>query len=111
MMWGVQLDQLVSYLRAHDFIERDPAGYLKQMLKDAEDSLQIENPDFAAGFRAGMYEAANTLRLAATDHEQVSAASKKVLDAQANDLAAAILRSWANGLEINAVHPFPLPKT
>lgn len=47
-------------------------------------------------------EAVHTLRTAAEAHRADSRASKKVLEAQAHELAAALLGSWAEGLAINA---------
>jgi len=58
--------------------------------------------DFIQGFHAGCCESARMLREAANEHTQVAEASRKVLDKQANELAAAILLSWANGIEMNA---------
>ena len=57
---------------------------------------------YAQGFHDGMQEAARTLREAAEDHRNQSRECKKVLEAQAHELAAALLGSWANGLEMNA---------
>jgi hypothetical protein len=62
----------------------------------------VDMTDFADGFRTGLMEAAHTLRTAAEEHRADSRASKKVLEAQAHELAAVLLGSWANGLEINA---------
>lgn len=64
--------------------------------------MEINKNEFVQGFYAGMCEAARTLREAANEHKKDAEASKKILDAQANELAAAILYGWANGLEINA---------
>ena len=57
---------------------------------------------YAQGFYDGLLEAARVLRDAADDHRNQSRESKKVLEAQAHELGAALLGSWANGLEINA---------
>ena len=62
----------------------------------------MEEKSYVEGFVAGLKEAANTLRMAANDHSVEAHNSKKVLEAQANELAEAILRSWANGLDIQA---------
>ena len=96
------LEQLVSYLKAYDFIERDPGTYLNQMLNDASVELAKTGSDYSAGFKAGMAEAANTLRAAANEHDVEAASSKKVLESQAHQLAAALFRSWANGIDINS---------
>lgn len=64
--------------------------------------MEINKNEFLQGFHAGMCEAARTLREAANDHKQIAENSKKILDGQANEMAAAILYGWANGLEINA---------
>lgn len=58
--------------------------------------------EYAQGFLAGMRDAARTLREAANGRLSDCQASKKVLESQAHQLAAALLASWANGLEINA---------
>jgi hypothetical protein len=58
--------------------------------------------DYAQGFVDGLKESARTLREAARDHYEQSIASKKVLEAQAHQLAAALFASWANGLDIRA---------
>lgn len=58
--------------------------------------------EYLNGFVAGLREAGRTLREAANDHLRDSQQSAKVLEAQAHQLAAAILAAWANGLEINA---------
>lgn len=58
--------------------------------------------DFADGFRSGLMEAVHTLRTAAEEHRADSRASKKVLEAQAHELAAAVIGSWAEGICINA---------
>lgn len=58
--------------------------------------------EYLNGFCDGLNEAARTLREAARGHMEDGAASKKVLEAQAHQLAAALLASWANGLQINA---------
>lgn len=58
--------------------------------------------DYLGGFVAGLREAAHTLHEAARQHSADGEKSKKVLEAQAHQLAAALLGSWANGLEINA---------
>lgn len=62
----------------------------------------MNESDFTQGFHAGCCEAARMLREAANEHTQVAEQSRKVLDKQANELAAAILLSWANGIEMNA---------
>lgn len=103
----LQLSQLVSYLTAHDFVERDPAGYLKQMLEDARQQIKDDELSYSQGFGDGVREAANTLRNAARDHLDQSKTSKKVLESQAHLLAASLLASWANGLDINADRSSP----
>lgn len=62
----------------------------------------MSDSDFTQGFHAGCSEAARMLREAANDHTQVAEESRKVLEKQANELAAAILLSWANGIEMTA---------
>lgn len=62
---------------------------------------QLEE-NFKNGFYNGILEASRTLRVAAQEHKEVAEASKKILDVQANELAAAVLLGWANGIEINA---------
>lgn len=54
------------------------------------------------GFKAGMAEAANTLRIAANGHDDEAESSRKVLESQAHQLASVLLRSWANGIDINS---------
>lgn len=58
--------------------------------------------DYLNGFTDGLKEAARTLREAASDHHEQSVASKKILEAQAHQLAAALFASWANGLDMQA---------
>lgn len=58
--------------------------------------------DFTRGFASGMAEAARILRDAAEDHRDQARACKKVLEAQAHELAAALLDSWANGFTMKA---------
>ena len=58
--------------------------------------------DYLNGFVAGIQEAARTLREAAREHHERSTVEKTVLGAQAEQLAAALLASWANGLDMNA---------
>lgn len=58
--------------------------------------------EFADGFRAGVHEGARMLREAAYDHLRDCQESKKVLEAQAHQLASVLLSSWANGLDMNA---------
>lgn len=58
--------------------------------------------EYAQGFGDGLREAAKQLRDAANDHKIMASESKKVLDTQAHELAAALFYSWANGFEMNA---------
>lgn len=58
--------------------------------------------EYNKGFYDGLMEAAATLRSVARDYRLESEASKKVLESQANELAAVLLLAWANGIEINA---------
>lgn len=67
-----------------------------------EAAEQHEKETYAAGFKAGMLEACRTLHEAAVQHHKDADESRKVLDIHAHRLAAHILQSWANGLEINA---------
>ncbi len=101
-----QFEQLVSYLAAHDFVDRDPGGYLSQMLDDARIELSKTGSSYAAGFKDGLNEAAHTLRVAADNHDFDAEVSKKVLESQAHKLASALFRSWANGIEMNANRVF-----
>lgn len=61
-----------------------------------------KNSEFLQGFYAGMIEAARTLREASHDHNLQSQQAKKVVEIGAHMMAASLLSSWANGLEINA---------
>ena len=58
--------------------------------------------EYAQGFGDGFREAAKQLRDAAYDHKTMASESKKVLEIQAHELAAALFYSWANGFELNA---------
>lgn len=58
-------------------------------------------------FKGGMHEAVKILRDAALLHEAENVASKKVVESEANLMAARILRSYANGIEIEADKPLP----
>lgn len=55
-----------------------------------------------ASFKSGMLQAVWTLRNAANTHEAEAALSKKVVESEGHNFAARILRSYANGLEIDA---------
>lgn len=57
---------------------------------------------FDDGFKAGMLEACRTLHEAAVQHHNDAEKSRKVLDIHAHRLAAHLLQSYANELEINA---------
>lgn len=61
-----------------------------------------ERETYAAGVEAGMLGAAQTLREAASRHEADAAATKNIAEAGGHALAASILRSYANGLEMMA---------
>lgn len=56
-------------------------------------------------WQGGMMEAVRILRKGAQEYEDASKQSRKVLDIQVNELAASLLRSWANGIEIDASKP------
>lgn len=53
-------------------------------------------------FVGGVLQAVETLRHASGKHEAEAAASKKVVESEGNMFAARILRSYANGLEMDA---------
>jgi hypothetical protein len=65
--------------------------------------------DYAQGFYDGLMEAARVLREAAEDHRNQARETRKVLESQAHELGAAVLGSWANGLEINANRSLSTP--
>ena len=71
-----------------------------------EGAEQWQREAFDAGFKAGMIQAVWSLRNAALTHEAESVASKKVVESQANLMAARLLRSYANGLEMEADRGF-----
>ncbi len=54
------------------------------------------------GRREGLMDAARTLWEAANNHHNLGRDSKTVLEKHAHELAAALLCSWGNGLEIQA---------
>jgi hypothetical protein len=54
------------------------------------------------GYSAGLQKAAQILRDGALSYRTHARDTKKVLDEQAGELAAVLLESWANGLEIEA---------
>jgi hypothetical protein len=56
----------------------------------------------AYSLRAGMMQAVWTLRNAANTHEAEAALNKKAVESEGNSFAARILRSYANGLEMDA---------
>lgn len=60
-----------------------------------------------ANFAAGMMQAVWTLRNAANTHEAEAKLSKKVVESEGHNFAARILRSYANGLEIDAERKLP----
>jgi hypothetical protein len=65
---------------------------------------------YEQGFHDGLMEAARVLREAADDHRSQARENRKVLESQAHGLGAALLGSWANGLEINANRAAPPPR-
>lgn len=76
----------------------DTAGWMDR----AEKAEALAGGAFADGFKTGMLEACRTLHEAAVQHHKDADDSRKVLDTHAHRLAAHLLQSWANGLEINA---------
>lgn len=58
--------------------------------------------EYLNGFADGLKDASRELNEAARDHHEQSIGSKKVLEAQAHQLAASLLSSWANGMIIRA---------
>lgn len=56
----------------------------------------------ASSLKAGMTQAVWVLRNAANTHEAEAALSKKVVESEGHTFAARVLRSYANGLEMDA---------
>lgn len=63
---------------------------------------QLEASLHEQAYRDGLHRAAEILREGAGRYEREAADSKSVLDTSARELAARLLRSWANGIEIEA---------
>lgn len=57
---------------------------------------------YEQGVCDGLMSAARILWNAAEDHQTQGSLSRKVLDTHAHQLAAELLKSWGNGLEIKA---------
>lgn len=58
--------------------------------------------DYAGGFTAGLLQAVKTLRAASGQHEAQSAGNNKIAESEGHRFAARLLRSYANGLEMDA---------
>lgn len=67
-----------------------------------EAAEQREKETYAAGFKAGMLQAVQTLRIAAGQHCAEAADSRKVVESSGHLFAQRILASYANGLEMDA---------
>lgn len=53
-------------------------------------------------YRNGLHRATEILREGAAEYEREAAETSKVADQCARQMAATLLRSWANGIEIEA---------
>jgi hypothetical protein len=65
--------------------------------------------DYADGYREGLFMAARMLWEGSDGYAREAEESRKVVGKHGAEFAAALLRSWGNGLEIKANEPIPLP--
>ncbi len=70
------------------------------MMDGGDDDRRHEVHDDA--YRAGMWKAITMLREAAMGYEQTAADERKIHASEGARFAATLLRSWANGIEIEA---------
>lgn len=64
--------------------------------------MTLDGGLYNQGYKDGLLRAAEILRKGVTQYERDAIESTSVLNGQAATLAATLLRSWANGLEIEA---------
>lgn len=64
--------------------------------------MQLEGGMVDEAYRDGLRKAAEILRDGATKYEIEAIESRSVLQGQAATMAATLLRSWANGLDMEA---------
>jgi hypothetical protein len=71
--------------------------YMEQQAQSA-----LESSLHAQSYHDGLMRAAEVLRVAAYDYETEAAESRKIHASEGARFAAVILRSWANGIEMEA---------
>jgi hypothetical protein len=76
---------------------------MEYMEQQAQNALEGGLHDQA--YRDGLMRAAEMLRNAAYDYETESAESRKIHASEGARFAAILLRSWANGIEMEANKP------
>lgn len=73
---------------------------MEYMETQAQNQLEASLHDQA--YRDGLHRAAEILREGAAEYERSSTETNKVADQCARQMAATLLRSWANEIEIEA---------